>query len=66
MWASLKSCVVIAMALLGTLPAHAQTTIEFWHAMSGALGERVDELADKFNKSQGEYVLRPVANTNRR
>ena len=48
-------------ALLLTQPARAATTIEFWHAMSGALGERVDELADKFNKSQSDYVSRPVA-----
>jgi sn-glycerol 3-phosphate transport system substrate-binding protein len=48
------------MALLGALPARAQTTIEFWHAMSGALGERVEEVADRFNKSQKEYVVRAI------
>jgi len=56
----MKACLVAGMALLGTLPARAQTTIEFWHAMSGALEERVNELADKFNKSQSEFVLHPV------
>jgi sn-glycerol 3-phosphate transport system substrate-binding protein len=56
----LKSCLLAAMALASTLPARAQTTIEFWHAMSGALGERVDEIADKFNKSQNDYVVRAV------
>src|SRR3954453_11558260 len=50
-----------AAALCATLPAHAATTVEFWDAMSGALGERVDELADKFNKSQSDYVVRPIA-----
>ena len=29
--------------------------------MSGALGQPVDELADKFNKSQSDYILRPIA-----
>src|SRR3954451_6666356 len=57
----LKTVLAAAMAVLATAPARAQTTIEFWHAMSGALAERVDELADKFNKSQSDYVLRPVA-----
>src|SRR3954468_13494833 len=53
---------VLAAAALGaTLPARAATTVEFWHAMSGALGERVDELADKFNKSQSDYVVPPIA-----
>jgi sn-glycerol 3-phosphate transport system substrate-binding protein len=49
------------LALLLTLPARAATTVEFWHAMSGALNERVEELAEKFNKSQSDYVLRPVS-----
>lgn len=41
--------------------AAAATTIEFWHAMSGELGDRVNELVDKFNKSQSDYVVKPVA-----
>ena len=55
-----RSCLFAGLALLLTQPAQAATTIELWHAMSGALNERVDELADKFNKSQSEYVLKPV------
>src|SRR4051812_36035759 len=57
----LRSSVLAALALCATLPARATTTVEFWHAMSGALGERVDELADKFNKSQSDYAVRPIA-----
>jgi sn-glycerol 3-phosphate transport system substrate-binding protein len=60
MRALLKSCVLAGMALLGALPARAQTTIEFWHAMPGSLGERVEEAADRFNKSQKEYVVRAI------
>ena len=55
-----RSCLFAGLALLLTQPARAATTIELWHAMSGALNDRVDELADKFNKSQSEYVLKPV------
>ena len=58
----LKAC-WLSLTLLATaaLPAQAATTVEFWHAMSGELGERVNELVDKFNKSQSDYVVRPVA-----
>jgi sn-glycerol 3-phosphate transport system substrate-binding protein len=37
--------------------AQAQTEIQFWHSMGGALGDKVSELADKFNKSQGQYKV---------
>lgn len=36
-------------------PAPTVTEIRFWHAMDGALGEKVDELVAKFNASQSEY-----------
>jgi sn-glycerol 3-phosphate transport system substrate-binding protein len=55
-----RSCLFAGLALLLTQPARATTTIELWHAMSGALNDRVDELADKLNKSQSEFVLKPV------
>ena len=56
-----RALLITCLAVLPGLPARAATTVEFWHGMSGALSDRIDELADKFNKSQGEYVLRPVA-----
>lgn len=37
--------------------ASAQTEIQWWHAMGGALGERVNEIAENFNKSQSDYKL---------
>src|SRR5215210_5497137 len=61
MTAVVRSCLYAVLALLLALPARAATTVEFWHAMSGALNDRVEELADKFNKSQSDYVLRPVS-----
>lgn len=45
-------------AALGT--AQAATEITFWHSMEGALGERVNELAEGFNKSQSDYVVKPI------
>ena len=37
--------------------AWAQTEIQFWHAMGGRLGEVVEEVAQKYNESQSDYVL---------
>ena len=37
--------------------AQAQTEIQFWHSMGGALGDKVNELAANFNKSQGDYKI---------
>src|SRR5229473_2506004 len=42
------------------MTAHAQTEIQWWHSMGGALGEKVNELATKFNASQKDYKVQPV------
>lgn len=34
--------------------------IEWWHAMGGALGERLNGIADDFNDSQDRFVVDPV------
>ena len=51
-----------AFALFGLFApaAQAQTEIQFWHSMGGALGEAVNDLAGKFNASQKEYKVVPV------
>jgi sn-glycerol 3-phosphate transport system substrate-binding protein len=49
-----------ASALLVALPAQAQTEIQWWHAMGGALGEWVNDLAKGFNASQTEYKVVPT------
>ena len=40
--------------------AFSQTEITFWHAMGGALGDTVNQIAVDFNASQSDYVLTPV------
>ncbi|GIL04973.1 MAG: ABC transporter substrate-binding protein [Betaproteobacteria bacterium] len=40
-----------------TPPVAAQTEIQWWHSMGGALGEALNELAGKFNESQKEYKV---------
>ena len=41
-------------------PAQAQTQIQWWHAMSGPLGEWVNDLAKEYNASQKDYVVVPT------
>jgi len=45
---------------LGATSAQAQTEIHWWHAMGGALGEWVNDLAKGFNDSQKEFKVVPV------
>ena len=47
-----------ALALAASA-AQAQTEIQFWHSMGGALGDKVNELAAGFNKTQSEYRIVP-------
>jgi sn-glycerol 3-phosphate transport system substrate-binding protein len=49
-----------ALCALAATPALAQTEIHWWHSMGGALGEKVNELAAKFNASQKDYKVLPV------
>ena len=47
----------LALGSLLSLPAMAQTEVQWWHSMPGALGEWVNDLAADFNKSQTDYKL---------
>lgn len=40
--------------------AVAQTEITWWHAMGGALGDTVNQIATDFNASQSEYKITPA------
>ncbi|MDX1710052.1 MAG: sn-glycerol-3-phosphate ABC transporter substrate-binding protein UgpB [Rhodovibrionaceae bacterium] len=46
--------------LLSSGSALAQTEIQWWHAMGGALGEKVNEIAAGFNATQDDYTVIPV------
>jgi len=50
---------LIASGALATT-GQATTTIQWWHAMTGPLNDKVNELANKFNASQSEYKVVPV------
>jgi sn-glycerol 3-phosphate transport system substrate-binding protein len=51
------SVAVVAVATAFSSTAFAQTEIQWWHSMGGALGERVNALATQFNESQKEYKV---------
>ncbi len=40
--------------------AMAEVEITWWHAMGGALGDTVNQIAEDFNASQDEYKITPV------
>ncbi|MCZ7562234.1 MAG: sn-glycerol-3-phosphate ABC transporter substrate-binding protein UgpB [Burkholderiaceae bacterium] len=50
----------IAVGLAMSSPALAVTEIQWWHAMTGALNDKVNDFAERFNKSQADYKVVPV------
>ena len=40
--------------------AHAETEIQWWHAMGGELGAKLEEIATSFNDTQDDYKIVPV------
>ncbi|MEY4653613.1 MAG: sn-glycerol-3-phosphate-binding periplasmic protein UgpB precursor [Pseudomonadota bacterium] len=55
-----KALAATAVAAAIALPAQAQTEIQWWHSMGGALGEWVNDLAKDFNNSQKDYRIVPT------
>ncbi len=55
------AAVAVALAIGGFAgPAAAKIEIQWWHAMSGALGETVNDIAAGFNQSQTDYEIKAV------
>jgi len=60
-WRSITGVVALStMITLGPSPASAKTEIQFWHAMTGQLGDATNELVKQFNESQSEYEVKPL------
>ena len=55
---------LVAALLLTPATAFAKTEIQFWHALTGQLGEAVNELVKQFNSSQTEYEVKPLRKGN--
>lgn len=61
----MKKCkffLVVAVFILGVsvTTAQAVTEIQWWHAMGGGNGEKLNEIASNFNKMQSDYRVVPV------
>ena len=56
---SLAAATAVALAGLSGA-ASAEVEVNWWHAMGGKLGERVNEIAEGFNASQSDYKVNPV------
>ncbi len=55
-----KLVLALAAAALFAPAVQAQTEIQWWHSMGGALGERLNALAGQFNASQKDYKVGAV------
>ena len=55
----LHAAALLALTALAA-PATAQTEIQWWHSMGGALGEWVNDQAKGFNEKQKDYKVTPV------
>ena len=51
---------LVALTFGVSAATQAATEIQWWHAMGGKLGEKVNEIAARFNASQSDYKLNPV------
>lgn len=58
------ACASAAALALMSASALAQTEIQWWHAMGGANGERVNKIAEDFNATQTDYKLMPTYKSN--
>ncbi len=60
----MKKCRLLfaVIFVFGIVVANAQaaTEIQWWHAMGGVLGNRVNDITAGFNASQDKYVVKPV------
>ena len=52
--------VTLALAGIFSLPALAQTEIQWWHSMTAVNGEVVNDLAKNFNASQSKFKIVPT------
>lgn len=60
MWNKLLGAAAVSAMLVSAQGALAATEIQWWHAMGGRLGEKVNEIAALFNAAQTDYEIKPV------
>jgi sn-glycerol 3-phosphate transport system substrate-binding protein len=49
-----------ALAMMSPVVAEAKTQIQWWHAMGGALGQKLEAIVAGYNKSQDNYEVVPT------
>ncbi|MCH8550298.1 MAG: sn-glycerol-3-phosphate ABC transporter substrate-binding protein UgpB [Natronospirillum sp.] len=49
----------LVFAMTASSAVHATTTVSWWHAMGGELGELLEGVAEDFNNSQDDYRVEP-------
>lgn len=54
-----RAALALATALLAATSARAATEIQFWHAMDGTSGAKLNELVERFNGSQADVKIVP-------
>jgi sn-glycerol 3-phosphate transport system substrate-binding protein len=54
---TMATATALVASIASSAQAQTRTEIQWWHAMGGVLGERVQELAQKFNQSQDKYTV---------
>lgn len=59
-FAAKPAVLAVALSVAVVSPAHAVTEIQWWHAMTGPLNDKINTIASDFNKSQSEYKIVPV------
>ena len=52
--------ITTAALAVGATAAQAQTEIQWWHAMGGELGGKLEEIVAGYNASQSDYVVVPT------
>ncbi|MEO1198788.1 MAG: sn-glycerol-3-phosphate ABC transporter substrate-binding protein UgpB [Pseudomonadota bacterium] len=57
---TLTTLLATTSALALAVPAHAETEIQWWHAMGGELGEKTEAIAEGFNASQDDFTVTAV------
>lgn len=54
---SVTAGLLAAAALAAPAMAQQKVEVQFWHAMGGVLGERVNEIVSRYNASQNKYTV---------
>jgi sn-glycerol 3-phosphate transport system substrate-binding protein len=57
---NLKKLLTALAVITSSVGVQAQTEIQWWHSMSGALGDWVGDVAKDFNSKQTDYKVVPV------